>query len=213
MQTGGAEVDLMTTAAKVPARPACSRGFHPIRAVIIGDVTWEFYDRFSDPVRKGENCRVAFDGKDVEIMGIGPLHDWILSLLTVFVEIVSEDLKIECIPMGSTTWKREQIKRGIESDQCYYFDLAKMEVAGRPAANLSDKVADYPNPDLAVEFGISPSKIDRPGIYAGPEGARVSARPRRQGIDRKAHTERHLYADRIVQIPARAVRRRRQVDP
>ncbi len=112
-------------------------------------MTWEFYDRFSDPVRKGENCRVAFDGKDVEIMGIGPLHDWILSLLTVFVEIVSEDLKIECIPMGSTTWKREQIKRGIESDQCYYFDLAKMEVAGRAAANLSDKVADYPNPDLA----------------------------------------------------------------
>jgi hypothetical protein len=41
-----------------------------------------------------------------------------------------EELKIECIPMGSTTWKREQVKRGIESDQCYYFDPAKMETAG-----------------------------------------------------------------------------------
>jgi Uma2 family endonuclease len=99
-------------------------------------------------------------------MSIGPLHDWILSLLTVFVEIISEELKIECIPMGSTTWKRKQVKRGIESDQCYYFDPATIETAGNSAAKLSDIVADYPNPDLAIEIDISPSKIDRPGIYA-----------------------------------------------
>ena len=68
---------------------------------------------------------------------------------------------------GQVSWKREQIKRGIESDQCYYFDLAKMEVAGRAAANLSDKVADYPNPYLAkIQSRNSPSKINRPGIYA-----------------------------------------------
>jgi hypothetical protein len=29
-----------------------------------------------------------------------------------------------------------------------------------------DLIADYPNPDLAVEVDISPSKIDRSGIYA-----------------------------------------------
>ena len=33
-------------------------------------------------------------------------------------------------------------------------------------ARMSEDVADYPNPDLAVEVDISPSKIDRPGIYA-----------------------------------------------
>jgi Uma2 family endonuclease len=141
-------------------------GLPPDRRVVIGDVTWEFYDRFSDAARKGENCRVAYDGNDVEIMSIGPLHDWIMSLLTVFVEIVSEELKIECIPMASTTWKREQVQRGIESDQRYYCNPAKMETAGSSAAKLSDKVADYPNPDLAIEIDISPSKIDRPGIYA-----------------------------------------------
>jgi Uma2 family endonuclease len=27
-------------------------------------------------------------------------------------------------------------------------------------------VGDYPNPDLAIEVDISPSKVDRPGIYA-----------------------------------------------
>jgi Uma2 family endonuclease len=156
----------MTIATKIPNPARMLVGLPPDTRVVIGDVSWEFYDRFSDRVRKGDNCRVAYDGKDVEIMSIGPLHDWIMSLLTVFVEIISEELKIECIPMGSTTWKRGQVKRGIESDQCYYFDPAKMETAGSSAAKLSDKVADYPNPDLAIEIDISPSKIDRPGIYA-----------------------------------------------
>jgi Uma2 family endonuclease len=30
----------------------------------------------------------------------------------------------------------------------------------------SNNVADYPNPDLAIEVDISPSQVDRPGIYA-----------------------------------------------
>ena len=29
----------------------------------------------------------------------------------------------------------------------------------------SNKVIDYPNPDLVIEVDISPSRIDRPGIY------------------------------------------------
>ena len=33
-------------------------------------------------------------------------------------------------------------------------------------ARMSEDVADYPNPDLGVEVDVSPSKIDRPGIYA-----------------------------------------------
>ena len=39
----------------------------------------------------------------------------------------------------------------------------------RPAAaraRKSDDVADYPNPDLAIEIDISRPKVDRPGIYA-----------------------------------------------
>ena len=33
--------------------------------------------------------------------------------------------------------------------------------------------ADYPNPDLGIEVDISPSKIDRPGIYAALRVAEV----------------------------------------
>ena len=33
-------------------------------------------------------------------------------------------------------------------------------------ARGSNDVADYPNPDLAIEVDISPSQLDRPEIYA-----------------------------------------------
>jgi hypothetical protein len=55
---------------------------------------------------------------------------------------------------------------GLEADQCYYFDPAKIEASNAAVARKSNDVADYPDPDLAVEIDISPSKIDRPGIYA-----------------------------------------------
>ena len=35
----------------------------------------------------------------------------------------------------------------------------------------SNDVADYPNPDLMSEVDLSPSKIDRPGIYRALEVA------------------------------------------
>ncbi len=37
----------------------------------------------------------------------------------------------------------------------------------------SKKIADYPNPDLGIEVDISPSAIDRPGIYAALRVAEV----------------------------------------
>ncbi len=40
-------------------------------------------------------------------------------------------------------------------------------------ARWSEDVADYPDPDLDIEVDVSPSKIDRPGIYAALSLAEV----------------------------------------
>jgi Putative restriction endonuclease len=61
----------------------------------------------------------------------------------------------------------------------YYFDRAKVSAYDVGLARWSDKIIDYPNPDLAVEVDISRSKIGRPGIYAAlavPEVWRVSGK-------------------------------------
>ena len=101
---------------------------------------------------------------DIEMMTLGPFHERQKSVLDWFIMIVASELRTERQPMGSTTWKRKNLKRAIESDLCYYFDPAK--VAAAATAAHSDDVDLDPNPDLAVEVDISPPKIDRPGIYA-----------------------------------------------
>ncbi len=134
------------------------------KRVVIIDVTWDDYERLVEQIGEARNCRVAFDGKDIEMLTLGPLHERQKSVLDRFVMIVSSELKVEHQPMGSTTWKRKKVKRAIESDLCYYFDPAKLAAAA--AAAQSDDVDLYPNPDVAAEVDISAPKIDRPGIYA-----------------------------------------------
>ena len=53
---------------------------------------------------------------------------------------------------------------GLEADLCFLFETEKLNA--EHLARKSNNVADHPNPDLAIEVDISPSMIDRPGIYA-----------------------------------------------
>jgi Uma2 family endonuclease len=149
-------------------------GVPPDKRVVIIDVTWDDYESLVEQIGESRNCRVAFDGKDIEMMTLGPFHERQKSLLDWFIMIVAGELKIERQPMGSTNWKRKKLKRAIESDVCYYFDPAKLAAVANAAH--SDDVDLYPNPDLAAEVDISPPRIDRPGIYAAlqvPEFWRV----------------------------------------
>jgi Uma2 family endonuclease len=139
----------------------------PDTRVVFHDVTWDAYESLVDALGERENCRVAFDGKDIEMMTLGPSHERQRSRVDWFIMIVAEELRIRNEPMGSTTWRRKGLKRAIESDLCYYFDLAKLTAVASAAD--SDDINDFPNPDLAVEVDISPPKIDRSGIYAALE--------------------------------------------
>jgi Uma2 family endonuclease len=77
-----------------------------------------------------------------------------------------DERAIEYQPQGSTTWKRKQVKRGAEPDSCFYFDPRKLLACAVAEERGSNKVKDHTNLDLAIEVDLSPSKIDRPGIFA-----------------------------------------------
>jgi len=61
----------------------------------------------------------------------------------------------------------------LEADQCYYFLPEKLAADAVAQASDSDDIADYPNPDLAIEVDISPPLIDRAGIYTALRVAEV----------------------------------------
>ncbi len=129
-------------------------------------VDWAYYERLLEVVGETSGIRLAYDGKDLEIMSPGPLHDDTKGRAGKFVEVVAEEAGLDWRNLGSTTWKRPAVQRGIEADQCCYFQSDKLAVAALALKRKSNDVADYPNPDLAIEVDISPSAVDRPGIYA-----------------------------------------------
>ena len=112
----------------------------------------------------------------MELMVKGRKHDNYRELLGEIVRAITQELAIPMSSNGETTWIRPEIERGLEADQSYYFlpeKLAAAKAAMAAMARGSNDVADYPNPDLAIEVDISPSQVDRPEIYAKLQVAEV----------------------------------------
>jgi Uma2 family endonuclease len=174
---------------------------------VIHNVDWAFYEQLVDSIPEATNIQVDYDGKDLEIMSLSPLHDGVKKNLGRFVELAAEELEIPCRGLGQTTWKRPEVARGLEADECYYFDPEKLTVVAEALARMSRTVAEYPNPDLAIEVDISPSKIDRPGIYAALRVAEVWRfdRERRQiVIERLADDGSYQLVAESAFLPVRA---------
>ena len=74
---------------------------------------------------------------------------------------------------AQTTWKRPEAARGLEADQCYHFDPKKIRLVAAARKRGSMDIADYPNPDMAVEIDISPPQVDRDSIYKSLQIAEI----------------------------------------
>jgi Uma2 family endonuclease len=159
-------VSTITTIPRPPVAPSMTPSVPAEERGVMRGVSWNLYDRLTDAIGERSSIRVAFDGKDVEIVVLGPIHENLGDLLSLLVNEVYDGLEIDCQGLRSTTWKRPEVDRGVESDLCYYFDPAKLEVCEAAVARNSNNGADYPIPDLVIEIDLSPSKIDRPGIYS-----------------------------------------------
>jgi Uma2 family endonuclease len=139
----------------------------------IPNASWQLYRSFVEHLPESTPIRVAFDGRSMEIMVKGPFHDHFADLIDELIKAIASEHGISIKPMGETTWIRPEVARGIEADRCYYLDPTKIETVQANLARRSNDVADYPNPDLAVEVDISPPQADRMAIYAALAVAEV----------------------------------------
>jgi Uma2 family endonuclease len=138
----------------------------PDRRVVYRGVDWAFYEQLVDAIPETSSIHVDYDGKDLEVMTKGWMHGGYNNLLGKLVAIVTEEFDIPCMGLRDTTWKRPDIFRGLEADECYYFRPEKLAAAADAWSRGSREIADIPNPDLAIEVDISPPQVDRAGIYA-----------------------------------------------
>jgi Uma2 family endonuclease len=70
-------------------------------------------------------------------------------MLGRFVEVMTEELEIELCSLGSITWSRKDLQKGLEPDECYYIQN-EFAVRGKNIINLELD----PPPDLAIEIAV-----------------------------------------------------------
>ncbi len=145
-----------------PTTAVAFSGWGDRRDVFRG-VDWHTYEQLSSATAEGQHIRLAYDGKDLEIMVTGNVHEILKGLIGQIIIAVAAGLDIDLVGCGQTTWKTTV--RGLEADLSYYFDPEKIRMAKDALARMSLDPADYPRPDMAVEIDISPPQIDRPSIY------------------------------------------------
>jgi Uma2 family endonuclease len=128
--------------------------------------------------------------------------------------LVAEECETPFMIAGQTIWKRPEVARGLEADESYFFHADKLDAVAASKARRSLDIADYPNPDLAIEVDMSPPKIDRPGIYAALEVVEVwrfDGERQELVIERLADDGTYRPVDRSSFLPVYAAEIRRWV--
>ncbi|MGC8638988.1 MAG: Uma2 family endonuclease [Isosphaeraceae bacterium] len=127
--------------------------------VVIRDVGWQGYETLLNLVGD-QPVRITYDRGDVELMSPLSRHERSKSRLGRMVGMLTEELEIDMIAVGSTTLKREDIGKGLEADESFY--LASLSLI-KDIEHLDMDVD--PPPDLATEIETTRSALDRLGVY------------------------------------------------
>ena len=127
---------------------------------VVLNARWETYERLLAEYPDVAGPRFTYDEGMLEIMVLSAQHEqpnWLLGLLVV--EVAAE-LGIDVCPLGSTTFKREELLKGFEPDSAFYLGRAGA------AWNRDVDAAVDPLPDLIIEIDISRSSLPRFPIFA-----------------------------------------------
>ena len=129
-------------------------------SVILNNIRWETYQYLVQDSEEQPNKRLTYDRGVLEIMTPLPEHEVYKKLIDRFVLVMVEEMNKEMRSLGSCTWSRQDLKQGLEPDECYYINH---EEAVRGKLNI-DLNFDPP-PDLAIEIDITSSSLNRMSIY------------------------------------------------
>ncbi len=135
--------------------------------VVLDNISWPTYLALLEDA-DGRRGRIAYDQGVLEVMAPSWLHETVKKLIGRLIEVFTEERNIEIVSGSSTTFKREDLQRGFEADECYYIAHAGA-VRGKDSIDLTVD----PPPDLVIEVDISRSSLNKFGIYLALEVSEI----------------------------------------
>ncbi len=130
----------------------------PGQRVVLRNVTWQELEEILEELGEHRAARIAYNWGMLEIMTPLPEHEFGKEIIGDLVKALLEELDIEFISLGSTTFKNQVMAQGIEPDQCFYIEN-ESKVRGKKRLDLTID----PPPDLALEIDIT--SRTHPSIY------------------------------------------------
>lgn len=128
--------------------------------VVLYNVGWQTYARLRQELSESP-IRLTYDGSNLELMSPSRQHELISRYLGWMIRTIAAELDIPIGSGGSMTFQRSDLARGLEPDDCFWISN-EPAVGGKLEVDLNVD----PPPDLAIEIDMSPSRLQRPGIYA-----------------------------------------------
>ncbi len=122
----------------------------PGQQLLMTDVSWPMYEQLLLEFGEKRGSRINYSGGVLEIMVPLPEHEDDKVIIADLVKVLLEELDIEFRSLGSTTFKSETMKQGLEADDCFYIEN-EAAIRGKKRIDLTVD----PPPDLALEIDIT----------------------------------------------------------
>ncbi len=128
--------------------------------MLLSGIAWETFQGLIQDLASQPGRRLTYDDGALEIWMPLPPHERYKKFLARLVEILTEELDLEICSLGSCTWNRRDLAKGVEADECYYIQNESV-IRGRMEIDLEVD----PPPDVAIEVDITSLSIPRLPIY------------------------------------------------
>jgi Uma2 family endonuclease len=129
-------------------------------SLVLENISWEDFESLLDKLGDRRSKRLAYDQGRLEIMSPSKTHERIRRLFELFLYVLTEEFDLECVGTGSATFRRADLKKGVEGDASYYLTHEK-EIRRHPEIDLHRD----PPPDLVIEIEVTRKSLDRFAIY------------------------------------------------
>ncbi len=128
---------------------------------VLRNISWQTFETMLAEMGEDRASRITYDQGMLEIMTPLFSHEYWKCLIERLIFVLAEELNLEIVPAGSTTFRREDLRRGTEPDSSYYI---RNEALVRNKSEI-DLNRD-PAPDLVVEIDLTSSSLNKFDIYA-----------------------------------------------
>ena len=154
-----------TTTTTTPLPPTAARITHVgdnVPCIVLHNISWTTYECLLEDFADRSSPRFAYDQGVLEIVSPTTRHEERKNGLSMVVEIIGEELAIDTRPVGSMTFRRQSLQRGVEPDASFYIQTLD-QVRGK----LQIDAERDPPPDLVIEIDVTHSSLDKLALYAG----------------------------------------------